>query len=171
MQTNHVQNNLSVSIQQQQQYLFANNQHAREITQLNDYGDVADVYNHRDKLNNTLIENFKLQRSFYSEFATDKPSSLELRNLLYFFVSKETSNICSAYDNIRDAVCQFFSKINNKMQNTSEGYFWRQKFKTMSNQRQVGIQSNENFIKSYVSLVTRGLEPGCCWISRENGDF
>lgn len=71
MQTNHVQNNLSVSTQQQQQYLFTNYQHVREITQLNDYGNDADVYNHRDKLNNTFIKHFKLQ-IFYSEFATDE---------------------------------------------------------------------------------------------------
>lgn len=83
MQTNHVQNNLSVSTQQQQQYLFANNQHIREIIQLNDYGDVADVCNHRDKSNNTFIEHFKLQ-SFYFEFATGELSSLELRKLIVF---------------------------------------------------------------------------------------
>lgn len=50
---------------------------------------------------------------------------MSLRKLLYLFVSKEVHNICSAYNNIRNAVCQFFSRINNKMQNASEGHFWR----------------------------------------------
>lgn len=105
---------------------------------MNDYSDDAEVYGHRDKLNSTSIEHFKLQ-NLNAEFATDERSSLELRQLLYLFVSKETFNACSVYDNIRDAVHQFFTRINNRMKNTSEGYFWRQKVKIMSNQKQVNI--------------------------------
>lgn len=124
-----------MSGQKKRQQLFDNNEYARQMTMLNDYGNDAEIYDHRDKLNNSFIEHFKLNE-FYAEFSTDERSDLDLRKMLYLFVSRETQTVCPAYDHIRKTIHKFFSRINNKMIKTSEGYFWRQKVKSMNAQRQ-----------------------------------
>jgi hypothetical protein len=127
---------LSETAQQQQQLIFNNNEYARQITNLNDYGHDAEIYDHREKLNSTFIEHFKLDE-FYTEFKTNETNFMEVRRKLYLFVSRETYEVCPEYDNIRDAVHRFFNRINNEMKRTSDGYFWRQKAKTLSSERYV----------------------------------
>lgn len=125
---------LSATAQQQQQQIFSNNVYAKQITSLNDYGHDAEIFNQNEKLNNTFIEHFKL-KEFYEEFKTNEISIMELKRKLYSFVSRETYEVCPEYDNIRDTIHRFFDRINTVMKKTSNGYFWRQKAKTLSSER------------------------------------
>lgn len=150
-----------MSGQKKRQQLFGNNEYARQMTILNDYGNDADIYDHRDKLNNSFIEYFKLNE-FYAEFSTEeKRSDLDLRKMLYLFVSRETQTVCPSYDHIRKIIHKFFSRINNKMIKTSDGYFWRQKVKSMNAQRQgiyiILTKKQKKVDVLLISLVTRGL--------------
>lgn len=83
------------------------------------------------------MEHFKLHE-FYEGFRTlgeNEQSSMQLRKMLYKFASREIKKVCPAYDNIREAVYNFFYRLNNMMIKSSEGYFWRQKAKTLSGEK------------------------------------
>lgn len=95
------------------------------------------------------MEHFKLHE-FYEAFRISdesEQSSMQLRKMLYKFAARETKQVCLAYDNIREAVYNFFYRLNNKMSKSSEGYFWRQKAKTLTNEKQVDTMIN---VKSHV---------------------
>lgn len=124
---------LSSTGQQQQDIFFASNPNAKSVMNVNQYGDDTNLYDHRDKLNNSFMEHFKLHQ-FYEGFRTldeTQQSSMQLRKILYKFAAREIEKVCPAYDNIRKTVHNFFYRLNSMMIKSSEGYFWRQKSKTL----------------------------------------
>ena len=122
---------MSRSAEQQLASFFNRHPAANIVTTLNHYGDDAKIVDHRSKLTNSFIDHFKLQ-AFFDEFnVIEGLSAMQLTKVLHLFVSREAAGVTAVFDSIRRTAHTFFGRINQAVNNSNVGYYWRRQAKSL----------------------------------------